>query len=102
MHDYLPSMQALRSFESVARLLSISKAATQLCVTQGAVSKQIKILESFLNLALFTRSARGLQLTQEGRKYLGVVCKSLNELNSIGEALQCTPKKQSLLVDMIP
>lgn len=102
MHDYLPSMQALRSFESVARLSSISKAATQLCVTQGAVSKQIKILESFLNLALFTRSARGLHLTPEGRKYLGVVSKSLNELNSIGEALQCTPKKQSLLVDMIP
>lgn len=102
MNHYLPSMQALRSFEAVARLSSISKAAAELCVTQGAVSKQIKLLESFLSLALFIRSSSGVHLTSEGQQYLHVVARSLNELNSIGEALQLEPKKQSLLVDMIP
>ena len=67
MRDYLPPMQSLRSFAAAARLSSISKAANELCVTQGAVSKQIKLLESFLSVALFTRGPSGVSLTPAGR-----------------------------------
>ncbi|MEH6443209.1 MAG: LysR substrate-binding domain-containing protein [Oceanospirillaceae bacterium] len=102
MRDFLPPMQALRSFESAARFHSISKAAIELSVTQGAVSKQIKLLESFLGTALFTRTAKGITLTNEGQCYLNTVIKVLNELNSSGELLQAHPKQQKLLLDVIP
>ncbi len=102
MRDYLPPMQALKSFAAAARLSSVSKAAKELCVTQGAVSKQIKLLESFLSVPLFIRSANGINLTTEGRQYLPTVIKFLNELNNSGEALQRNPKQQQLLLDVIP
>ena len=102
MRDYLPPMQSLRSFEAAARLSSISKAANELCVTQGAVSKQIKLLESFLSVALFTRGPSGVSLTPAGRNYLHSVSNALNELNSSGEQLQTSPIQQQLLLDVIP
>ncbi len=102
MRDYLPPMQALKSFAAAARLSSVSKAAIELCVTQGAVSKQIKLLESFLSVPLFIRSANGISLTTEGRQYLPTVIKALNELNNGGQSLQRNPKQQQLLLDVIP
>lgn len=102
MRDYLPPMQALRSFEAASRLSSISKAASELYVTQGAVSKQIKVLESFLSVSLFTRTNNGIELTAKGRQYIPTVIKALNELSSIGEALQSNPQQQTLLLDVIP
>ncbi|OUS21393.1 hypothetical protein A9R01_17840, partial ['Osedax' symbiont bacterium Rs2_46_30_T18] len=102
MRDFLPPMQSLRSFEAAARLSSISKAATELCVTQGAVSKQVKLLEAFLSVALFTRGPNGVSLTAIGKNYLSSVSNALNELNSIGEQLQTSPIQQQLLLDVIP
>jgi len=102
MRDFLPPMQSLRSFEAAARLSSISKAAAELCVTQGAVSKQVKLLEAFLSVALFTRGPNGVSLTAIGKKYLSSVSNALNELNSIGEQLQTSPIQQQLLLDVIP
>ena len=102
MRDFLPPMQSLRSFEAAARLSSISKAATELCVTQGAVSKQVKLLEAFLSVALFTRGPNGVSLTPIGKNYLSSVSNALNELNSIGEQLQTSPIQQQLLLDVIP
>ncbi|EPJ46751.1 MAG: hypothetical protein OFPII_18420 [Osedax symbiont Rs1] len=102
MRDYLPPMQALKSFAAAARLSSVSKAAKELCVTQGAVSKQIKLLEAFLSVPLFIRSAKGICLTTEGQLYLPTVIKVLSELNNSGESLQRNPKQQQLLLDVIP
>ncbi len=51
-HD-LPPLNALRAFEATARLNSVSQAAEQLHVTHGAVSRQIKVLEEHLGVALF-------------------------------------------------
>ena len=102
MRDYLPPMQALRSFEATSRLSSISKAAAELCVTQGAVSKQIKVLEAFLKVSLFTRTNQGITLTAIGQQYLPTVIKALSELSSMGEALQSNPQQQTLLLDVIP
>ncbi|MZI93972.1 LysR family transcriptional regulator [Vibrio sp. CAIM 722] len=60
MKNRLPPLNALRVFEVAARKLSFSQAAKELFVTQGAVSKQIKILEEYLDTALFDRTNGGL------------------------------------------
>lgn len=62
----LPSLNALRVFEEVARHRSFGRAALALNVTQGAVSRQIRQLEDSLGVSLFTRSAQGLTLTPAG------------------------------------
>lgn len=59
----------LRSFEASARSASFTRAAEELNITQAAVSKQIKALESQLNCQLFKRHAHGLSLTEQGRRY---------------------------------
>ncbi|MCQ2998544.1 LysR family transcriptional regulator [Pseudomonas syringae] len=64
-HD-LPPLNALRAFEATARLNSVSQAAEQLHVTHGAVSRQLKVLEEHLGIALFVKDGRGLKLTDAG------------------------------------
>ena len=56
-------LNALRAFEASARHLSFTRAAVELCVTQAAVSHQVKSLEAQLNVTLFKRLPRGLMLT---------------------------------------
>jgi DNA-binding transcriptional LysR family regulator len=62
----LPPLNALRAFEAAARLGSVSRAAGELHVTHGAVSRQIRILEEALGAPLFERDGRGLALTASG------------------------------------
>ena len=66
----IPPLNALRAFESAARHLSFKQAATELCVTPGAVSQQVKTLEDVLGVRLFDRIHNGLMLTTEGQQYL--------------------------------
>jgi LysR family transcriptional regulator of beta-lactamase len=60
------SLNKLRAFDSAARHLSFTRAAAELCVTQAAVSHQVKALEEHLGAPLFRRTPRGLVLTDEG------------------------------------
>jgi Bacterial regulatory helix-turn-helix protein, lysR family len=64
MRRSLPPLNALRSFDAAARHRSFTRAAEELCVTQGAVSHQVKALETELGLQLFrsTGKAKGLVL----------------------------------------
>lgn len=62
----LPSLIALRFFEETARHLSFNCAARALCVTQGAVSRQIRLLEDSLAIRLFERDHKGIRLTPAG------------------------------------
>lgn len=55
---HLPPLDTLITFEAVARNGSFTRAATELCLTQSAVSKQIRTLEDALGLSLFERQAR--------------------------------------------
>ena len=66
----LPPLNALRAFESSARLGSFVAAAAELHVSAAAVSQQVRRLERYLDTTLFQRLARGLVLTDEGREYL--------------------------------
>lgn len=68
MNTRLPPLNALRAFEATARLGGVGPAARELHVTHGAVSRQIRLLETDLGLALFSREGRGLRLTSAGRQ----------------------------------
>lgn len=63
----LPPPNALRAFEAAARHESFARAAAELHVTQGAVSRHVKILEEHLGVALFRRRSQGVELTAPGR-----------------------------------
>jgi LysR family glycine cleavage system transcriptional activator len=67
MTDTLPPLAAIRVFEAAARLLSFTRAAAELGMTQAAVSYQIKLLEERLGAPLFLRQPRALALTEAGQ-----------------------------------
>jgi DNA-binding transcriptional LysR family regulator len=63
----ISSISSLVTFEAAARLLSFTRAASELNVTQAAVSRQIRLLETRLGFKLFVRGHRKVELTNEGR-----------------------------------
>ena len=69
----LPPLNSLKAFEAAARHESFTRAAEELCVTQGAVSHQVKALETELGVKLFTREHQRLLITEHGREYLAVL-----------------------------
>src|SRR3984957_14102281 len=76
----LPSLNGLRAFEAAARHLSFTAAATELNVTQTAISHQIRRLEAELGIRLFVRQNRSLALTAEARDYLPGIRAAFNDL----------------------
>jgi LysR family transcriptional regulator of beta-lactamase len=75
-------LNALRAFESSARLGSFTRAGLELRVTQTAISHQVKALESALNLTLFKRFPRGLALTDEGLALLPVLTDAFRRMSA--------------------
>lgn len=69
----LPPLNGLKAFEAAARYESFTRAAEELCVTQGAVSHQVKALEQQLGVKLFGRRHQRLVITEAGRDYLAVL-----------------------------
>lgn len=80
MDKRLKHLNALRCFESAARHQSYSKAAEELFVSQAAVSQQMRQLEESLNIKLFVRRGRRMQLTQAGEKLFQSTHSALNTL----------------------
>jgi LysR family transcriptional regulator, glycine cleavage system transcriptional activator len=80
MSDRLPSLPALRVFESAARHGNFSRAAAELHLTHGAVSHQIKSLEHSLGVVLFQRGRRGVTLTQRGAAFAAVMHDALDRI----------------------
>jgi LysR family glycine cleavage system transcriptional activator len=80
MRPRLPSLNALKVFEAAARHESFTRAAEELCVTQGAVSHQVKALEAELAIKLFNRERQRLIITEAGRDYLTVVRDALDRI----------------------
>ncbi|MCP1747839.1 LysR family glycine cleavage system transcriptional activator [Bradyrhizobium japonicum] len=76
----MPSLNGLRAFEAAARHLSFTLAASELNVTQTAISHQIRRLEEELGIRLFVRQNRALALTPEARDYLPGVRAAFNDL----------------------
>lgn len=65
----LPPLNAIRAFEVAARHSSFTRAADELCVTPGAISRQIRGLEDYLGKPLFDRNYREVRLSPESRSY---------------------------------
>lgn len=76
----LPPLTWLRAFEAAARTLSFTHAASELHLTQAAISKHVKALEQHLRQPLFLRRPRGLELTKSGAAYLPKVQDALQRL----------------------
>ena len=80
MADSLP-FNALRAFEAAARLGSFKKAAEELFVTPAAISQQIRFLEERLEVKLFHRSNRQIELTEEARRGLPKLAEGFEALS---------------------
>lgn len=78
MNKNLPSLNAIRFFECAARHGSFTRAAEEMFVTPGAVSKQIKMLEEQLDCRLFSRKGPNIVLTTNGEKLLATVSNALD------------------------
>ena len=76
------SLNHLHAFAVAARHLNMTRAADELCVTQAAVSHQIKALEARIGKPLFLRTARGLQLSDDGERIAGAVQKAFAQLHA--------------------
>ena len=98
----LPPLQALRCFESVARLGSVTRAAEALHVTHSAVSQQVRQLEELLGLSLFERAGRGLRLSENGRLYALQVRAALQGIGEATRALRIRPRAGELVVAVVP
>ncbi|MCA0239603.1 MAG: LysR family transcriptional regulator [Proteobacteria bacterium] len=77
-----PTIQELLAFDAVARHRSLTRAATALCVSVSAVSKQLASLEDFVGRPLLEKQGRGVRLTPQGREYLTKVSPSLRTLET--------------------
>ncbi|MCZ2497111.1 LysR family transcriptional regulator [Xylophilus sp. Kf1] len=87
-----PSLLAwLRCFEATARCRSFTRAASELCITQGAVSQQVKQLEDWLQRPLFLRTPRALMATPEGQWLAVVVRESFQAIEGTLEQLRAVP-----------
>ncbi len=99
---HLPSTTALRAFEVAARRLNFTQTASELNLTQGAVSHQIRELETRLGVALFERRGRGLELSTAGQRYLPFAQDALDRMRAGSRALQPDQPGHALTVSLSP
>jgi DNA-binding transcriptional LysR family regulator len=98
-----PSLLAwLRCFEAAARCMSFTKAASELCITQGAVSQQVKQLEVWIRRPLFLRSPRTLVLTPEGLWLATVLRESFQAIEAALVQLRIPPADAPLALSCAP
>jgi LysR family transcriptional regulator, glycine cleavage system transcriptional activator len=94
----IPPLQYLLGFEAAARLLSFSKAAEELGISQSAVSHEMRLLEDRVGQALFMRQGRSVRLTDAGRDYQRSVANSLEQLEAGYRRLEPFRKPGSVVI----
>ncbi len=99
---YLPPPIALRSFEAAARHLSFTRAASELNVTQAAISHQVKVLEEHLRAPLFLRLTRKLLLTDEGQNLYAVVSDAFDRIGDTADNIRNGTGNETLTVSLTP
>jgi LysR family glycine cleavage system transcriptional activator len=98
----LPPLNALRVFEAAARHLSFKDAASELSITQAAVSHQVKSLEEFLGVELFRRAGRGVQLTEAARACLPRLREGFDALAAAVETIRERGQETELVITAPP
>lgn len=101
LHKDLPPLLALRAFEAVARHLSFIKAASELSVTQSALSHQVQKLEQHLGKALFIRRTRAIDLTPDGQHYYDEIRPALDAIATATRAQKTVPSSTVLRVGLL-
>lgn len=96
----LPSLIAFRAFEAAGRHECFTTAAKDLEVTQGAISRQIKVLEAQIGTKLFRRVGRAVELTADGRRLHGVVVDAFERLVNGTADLRASPQSKMMIIAM--
>lgn len=94
----IPSVAGLVAFEATARHLSFSRAAEDLCLSQGAVSKRVRQLEQVVGVPLLARTRHQVCLTDMGRAYLAQIRQLLEDLEVNTEALRTRARGRDRIV----
>lgn len=97
---FLPPLNALKAFESAARLQSLTKAAEELHVTRAAVSQQVKQLEGYLGAALFERKGAKLTLTHDAKYYLPLLTQTFHSLSVGTEQLFARKQRHTVILSV--
>ena len=84
----LPSLRAVKTFVAAAKYQNFTRAAEALCVTQAAVSRQIRELEEYMGSALFSRSGRNIELTAAGSSFYDAVQFSFANISQAVERIR--------------
>jgi len=100
----LPSLNALYAFEAAARLSSFTRAASELGVTQTAISHQIRTLENDLGITLFRRSPQRVALTEAGQRWSAELTPIFNRLRSVNSELRrpALAERPHVAVSLVP
>lgn len=99
---YLPSLASLMALEAVDRLHTASAAAAELNLTQGAVSRQLQVLEAQLGVTLLIRDRQRLRLTPAAQDYVRTVRASLQALSDASMMLRANPAGGALNLAILP
>lgn len=100
--DKLPPLNAIRAFEAAARLESISRAAAELHVTPGAISRQVRGLEALLGVPLFERGHRSIALTDAGRLYANELTHLFGQLREATQNISTIRPQRTLRLGSPP
>lgn len=101
MRRRLPPLKPLPAFEIAAERASFSAAAGELNLTHGAVSRQIKALESHLGVPLFRRRNRRIELTEAGTAFLPGVRQALHLIEAATAQVATSPREGALVVSCV-
>lgn len=102
MRRDLPPLQTLVAFEAAARLRSFTLAASELNLTQPAISQQVKLLEHRLGVTLFRRSNNQIELTEQGEHFSETVAALLDNLSESVHHLNPEGGRSTLTVSLLP
>ncbi|MGE4217862.1 MAG: transcriptional regulator GcvA [Alphaproteobacteria bacterium] len=100
--DRLPSLRALKAFETAARHGSFITAADELCVTPSAISHQVRQLEAWLGTALFRRTNRGIELTPDGQGLLPGLTDGFDRIAGTLAAFRDRHRHRRITVSVFP
>lgn len=95
-------LRAIAMFHTVARCGSLSKAASELCITSSAVSQQIQTLESHLGTTLLTKAGRGIMLTEAGERYFEMIGGQIDQINEATQRIRGFRSRSILTVRATP
>ena len=96
----LPSLDLVRGFVAVGRRMSITLAAQDLCLTQSAVSRQVRALEEVLGVKLFARGHRSIQLTGEGERLFRIADVAVEQLQDVIGALDTRQQRRPVTITL--